>query len=95
MPDYDELPLHLLRTGPTDPPPPAREQLPLPRRRQQAHLAPQLREPDSTGSGTPFAAFSASEPGPTADADRDLPAEFREGSQRARRATRRRSRPTD
>jgi hypothetical protein len=39
--------------------PPAREQLPLPRRRQQAHLEPQLRERGGSGTGTPFSAFSA------------------------------------
>jgi hypothetical protein len=39
--------------------PPAREQLPLPRRRRQAHLEPQLREPGGSGDGTPFSAFSA------------------------------------
>ncbi|WP_219413603.1 hypothetical protein [Pseudonocardia nigra] len=48
--------------APLDPPPPAREQLPLPRRRQQAHLEPQLRTPGGAGSGTPFAAFAADEP---------------------------------
>jgi hypothetical protein len=41
-----------------DPLPPAREQLPLPRRRQQAHLEPQLRERGGSGDGTPFAAFT-------------------------------------
>ncbi len=29
----------------------------LPRRRSQAHLEPQLREPGSSGTGTPFLAF--------------------------------------
>ena len=48
-----------------------------------------------TGGGTPFAAFSAAEPGPRPDADRDLPAEFLEGSRRARRDTRRRPRRPD
>jgi hypothetical protein len=46
-----------------DGPPPARERLPLPRRRRQAHLEPQLRTPGSSGSGTPFSAFSPA-PGP-------------------------------
>ncbi|MCO1658765.1 hypothetical protein [Pseudonocardia humida] len=48
-----------------DPLPPAREQLPLPRRRQQAHLEPQLRERGGAGDGTPFSAFAA----PTATED--------------------------
>jgi hypothetical protein len=76
--------------GPNDPPPPAREQLPLPRRRQQDSLAPQLRVPGGADDGTPFAAFTATEPGPVPAADRDLPAEFQEGARRARRDTRRR-----
>jgi hypothetical protein len=42
-----------------DGPPPARERLPLPRRRRQAHLEPQLRTPGGAGSGTPFAAFGS------------------------------------
>jgi hypothetical protein len=40
-----------------DGPPPARERLPLPRRRRQSHLEPQLRMPGGVGNGTPFAAF--------------------------------------
>ena len=40
-----------------DPPPPAREQLPLPRRNRQGHLEPQLRVPGGAGDGTPFVAF--------------------------------------
>ncbi|NMH80499.1 hypothetical protein HF577_25865, partial [Pseudonocardia xinjiangensis] len=35
-----------------------REQLPLPRRRRQAHLEPQLRNPGGGDAGTPFSAFS-------------------------------------
>jgi hypothetical protein len=84
-----ELPTHPLRTGPIDPPPPAREQLPLPRRREQAHLEPQLRTPGGAGSGTPFGAFTATEPGPVPPADRDLPTAFRDGSRRARSDVRR------
>ena len=42
-----------------DGPPPAREQLPLPHRRRQAHIEPQLRTPGGSGTGTPFAAFAA------------------------------------
>lgn len=38
--------------------------VPLPRRREQAHLEPQLREPGGAGAGTPFGAFA----GPPADA---------------------------
>jgi hypothetical protein len=53
-----------LRTG-DDPPPPAREQLPLPRRRRQAHLEPQLRNPGGGDAGTPFSAFSAQNDKPT------------------------------
>jgi hypothetical protein len=49
----DEMP------PPPDGPTPAREQLPLPRRRRQSHLEPQLRTPGGPGSGTPFAAFAA------------------------------------
>jgi hypothetical protein len=51
-------------TGSEDPhrqpdgPTPAREQLPLPRRRRQSHLEPQLRNPGSPGAGTPFTAFA-------------------------------------
>ena len=61
------------RSEPVDPHPapveeslaPAREQLPLPRRRQQAHLEPQLREPGGPGVGTPFSAFSTPDSEPT------------------------------
>jgi hypothetical protein len=49
-----------LRTG-DDPPPPAREQLPLPRRRRQAHLEPQLRNPGGGDAGTPFSAFTTND----------------------------------
>jgi hypothetical protein len=42
---------------PPDGPTPAREQLPLPRRRRQSHIEPQLRTPGGTSTGTPFAAF--------------------------------------
>jgi hypothetical protein len=96
-PGPDELPVHPLHTGPGDPPPPAREQLPLPRRRQQAHIAPQLLNPDEadTDTGTPFAAFSATRPGPPPAADRDLPTEFQNGSRRARRNTRNRGRRSE
>ncbi len=48
-----------------DPLPPAREQLPLPRRRQQAHMEPQLRERSGAGDGTPFSAFAAPTSAPT------------------------------
>ncbi|WP_343976063.1 hypothetical protein [Pseudonocardia aurantiaca] len=51
-----------------DGPTPAREQLPLPRRRRQAHLEPQLRTQHSAGTGTPFAAFDAQSPHPPAPA---------------------------
>jgi hypothetical protein len=44
-----------------DGPPPAREQLPLPRRQRQAHIEPHLRAPGEGEAGTPFAAFSADE----------------------------------
>ena len=49
----DDLP------APLDGPPPAREQLPLPRRRRQSHIEPQLRTPGGAGTGTPFAAFTS------------------------------------
>jgi hypothetical protein len=49
---------------------PAREQLPLPRRRQQAHIEPQLREPNGAGAGTPFSAFSAPQSDPSDGAPR-------------------------
>jgi hypothetical protein len=42
---------------PPDGPTPAREQLPLPRRRRQSHIEPRLRTPGGTSTGTPFAAF--------------------------------------
>jgi hypothetical protein len=92
-PDADELtvhPLHPLHTQPNDPPPPAREQLPLPRRRQQAHIAPQLRTPGEAETGTPFTAFTANQPGPVPPVDRDLPREFQSGSRQGRRDVRRR-----
>jgi hypothetical protein len=53
--------------GIPDGPPPAREQLPLPRRRRQSHLEPQLRSQDEPDTGTPFAAFSAFSPAPDRD----------------------------
>ena len=90
QPDADELTVHPLHTQPNDPPPPAREQLPLPRRRQQAHIAPQLRTPDEAETGTPFTAFTANQPGPVPPADRDLPREFQSGSRQGRRDVRRR-----
>jgi hypothetical protein len=93
QPDADELtvhPLHPLHTQPNDPPPPAREQLPLPRRRQQAHIAPQLRTPGEAETGTPFTAFTANQPGPVPPVDRDLPREFQSGSRQGRRDVRRR-----
>jgi hypothetical protein len=90
QPDADELTLHPLHTQPNDPPPPAREQLPLPRRRQQAHIAPQLRTPDEAETGTPFTAFTANQPGPVPPVDRDLPREFQSGSRQGRRDVRRR-----
>ncbi|GAA5128938.1 hypothetical protein [Pseudonocardia adelaidensis] len=63
----DDMPL------PPDGPTPAREQLPLPRRRRQSHLEPQLRTPGGTGAGTPFTAFVAdgdAEPTATIPSDR-------------------------
>jgi hypothetical protein len=90
QPDADELTLHPLHTQPNDPPPPAREQLPLPRRRQQAHIAPQLRTPNEAETGTPFMAFTANQPGPVPPVDRDLPREFQSGSRQGRRDVRRR-----
>ena len=66
-----------------DGPTPAREQLPLPRRRRQSHIEPQLRTPGGTGSGTPFAAFATDgAPEPT----RNAPAERRERGRQADRA---------
>ena len=90
QPDADELTVHPLHTQPNDPPPPAREQLPLPRRRQQAHIAPQLRTPNEAETGTPFTAFTANQPGPVPPVDRDLPREFQSGSRQGRRDVRRR-----
>lgn len=52
---------------------PAREQLPLPRRRQQAHIEPQLREPNGAGAGTPFSAFSTPHADPPAGAPQANP----------------------
>jgi hypothetical protein len=84
-------------TRPDDPPPlpdgptPAREQLPLPRRQRQSHLEPQLRNPDGTGSGTPFAAFADDDPAEpsrnAADDARDRAAAFHAGVRRGRGAT--------
>jgi hypothetical protein len=54
-----------------DGPTPAREQLPLPQRRRQSHLEPQLRTPGGAGTGTPFAAFS---PPPLPDPPAPTPA---------------------
>lgn len=82
-----------LRT-PGEPLPPAREQLPLPRREQQSHLEPQLREPLSPGHGTPFVAFaeSATTPMPrqrpargdaSAEATAELPARSGSAADRA------------
>lgn len=76
---------------PPDGPTPAREQLPLPRRQSQSHLEPQLREPGGTGSGTPFAAFTAdgaAEPARNVSADRcaDRAAAFHAGARRGRGA---------
>lgn len=48
-----------------------REQLPLPRRDEQTHLEPQLRERDGAGSGTPFTAFGADDRAPRSDAVAD------------------------
>lgn len=73
---------------PPDGPTPAREQLPLPRRRRQSHIEPQLLTPGSTGTGTPFAAFgadrsmAAGDPEPT----RDVPQECCERGRQADRA---------
>lgn len=90
--DHEELPAHPLHSEPNDPPPPLREQLPLPRRRGQEHLAPQLRTPGDTDTGTPFAAFTPSIPGQRTAADRDTAADFQNGSRQARGRTRRRRR---
>jgi hypothetical protein len=82
-----------------DGPTPAREQLPLPRRRNQSHLEPQLRTPGSAGTGTPFTPFNAeiteelpvvragrAEAPATASADRaaDRAAAFHAGARRGR-----------
>jgi hypothetical protein len=90
--DHDELPVHPLHSEPVDPPPPLREQLPLPRRRGQEHLAPQLRMPGDTDTGTPFAAFTPSIPGQRTAPDRDTAAQFQDGSRQARSRTRGRRR---
>jgi hypothetical protein len=90
--DRDELPVHPLHNVPNDPPPPRREQLPLPRRRGQQHLAPQLRRPEETETGTPFSAFTPSIPGQRTAPDRDTAAEFQNGSRQARSRTRGRRR---
>lgn len=88
MTNPDDLP------APPDGPTPAREQLPLPRRRRQSHIEPQLRTPGGTGTGTPFAAFGADaapEPARTAPAERcdhgrqaDRAAAFHAGAHRGR-----------
>jgi hypothetical protein len=68
-----------------DGPPPAREQLPLPRRRRQSHLEPQLRTPGGAGSGTPFAAFAAdSRDDSAATGPNDRVAAFHAGTRRGR-----------
>jgi hypothetical protein len=92
-----ELPLHPLHGEPIDPPPPLREQLPLPRRRGQEHLAPQLRTPDGAGGGTPFAPFTPAVPGRRTAPTGDTAAAFQHGSRRARSRTRgaRRTATTD
>jgi hypothetical protein len=69
--------------APPDGPTPTREQLPLPRRRRQSHIEPQLRTPGGTGTGTPFAAFAA-EPAP--DPARSAAPECRERGRHADRA---------
>lgn len=79
-----EPPVHPLHTEPDDPPPPTREQLPLPRRAGQSHLEPQLRTPGSAGDGTPFAAFAAPVSGRRPEDERDAAAAFHEGTQRGR-----------
>jgi len=79
-----------------DGPPPSREQLPLPRRQRQSHLAPQLRVADGVEAGTPFAAFTTppsverevDESGPAATRARGpfgRVAAFYAGARRARR----------
>jgi hypothetical protein len=69
-----------------DPPPPRREQLPLPRRSQQGHLEPQLREPGGSGGGTPFRPFAdtESEPAPSRAQPGEQAAAFHHGTARAR-----------
>jgi hypothetical protein len=86
-----------------DGPPPAREQLPLPRRQHQAHLAPHLRAPDGSGISTPFAAFTADDTEENArpersettagkDASVERAAAFHAGASRARGSARTRPR---
>jgi hypothetical protein len=81
-----EPPPHPLHRRDEDPPPPLREQLPLPRRSQQDHLEPQLREPGGSGEGTPFVPFG-SEPAPIPDATGDKAAAFHDGAACARAGT--------
>jgi hypothetical protein len=81
---------------PPDGPTPAREQLPLPRRRRQSHIEPQLRIPGGAGSGTPFAAFAADgAPEPTrtnsSECCADRAAAFHAGTHRGRHNERRRA----
>ena len=87
----DEPEPHPLQTAPADPPPPAREQLPLPRRAGQENLEPQLRNPGGIGTGSPFAAFAATVPSQATAGERDPAADFLNGSHqgrdRARRST--------
>ncbi|MFC4946425.1 hypothetical protein [Pseudonocardia sp. GCM10023141] len=64
----NDPPAHPLQGVDGDPPPPRREQLPLPQRERLTHLEPQLRTPHSSGDGTPFAAFESEESGATGDA---------------------------
>jgi hypothetical protein len=68
-----------------DGPTPAREQLPLPRRRRQSHLEPQLRTPGGAGTGTPFAAFT---PPPLSDPPAPTPTPPTEQADRTDRADR-------
>ena len=85
--DPGEPPAHPLRPrSADDPPPPRREQLPLPRRSQQGHLEPQLRVPGSGGDGTPFAPFTgaAPDPAPVRVTPGEAPAAFRAGTTRGR-----------
>lgn len=69
----EEPPAHPLQGVDGDPPPPRREQLPLPQREQMSHLEPQLRTPRSPGEGTPFAAFDARRPGGPAPRGNPVP----------------------